>query len=178
MTATVHHLARSAGESLAAELDAAREVLLGVADRLAAVDSSELAQVAAAASAVVAAADAARAAVVIEAADRGVIAASDHPRANRWVEQSCRVADVPVGRGQARQLGEITATCTSVDVAGLREAVLGGRLSLEVAATVAKVFRRLRSAFEYPYWDDLLEIILDWAAEGARSISSTSCRTG
>ncbi len=167
MTATVHHLARSAGESLAAELDAAREVLLGVADRLAAVDSSELAQVAAAASAVVAAADAARAAVVIEAADRGVIAASDHPRANRWVEQSCRVADVPVGRGQARQLGEITATCTSVDVAGLREAVLGGRLSLEVAATVAKVFRRLRSAFEYPYWDDLLEIILDWAAEGA-----------
>ncbi|WP_052465882.1 HNH endonuclease signature motif containing protein [Mobilicoccus massiliensis] len=157
----------TSGEDAAAQLAAVREVLERVAEGLVSVPAHELAGLAAAATAVVAAAEAARAAVVLEASSRGVIAASDHPRTHRWVEQSCRDAGVPVAKGRARQLDEITRTCAGVDVHCLREAVVAGRLPMETAALVAKVYRRLRVTIEYPHWDDLMEILIDWAASGA-----------
>lgn len=150
-----------------AQLDAVRAALNDVAGGVVSIASHELAEVVAGATAVVAAAEAARAALVLEASSRGVIAASDHPRPRAWVEQSCREAGVPVTKGQARQLHDVTTTCAGPDAAGLREAVTRGRLPLETAAVVAKIYRRLRVSIRCPHWDELLEVIIDWAAEGA-----------
>lgn len=157
----------SAGDEVRAQFEAVRELLSDVPARLTMVGSAHLAAIAAAASSVVAAAEAARAAVVIEADGRGVIAESDHPRASRWVEQSCRDAGVPVARGQARQLHELTTACDGFDVAALRDAVTGGRVPLDAAATVAKVYRRLRRSIDYTNWEALLAALVGWAAEGA-----------
>ena len=156
----------TAGEVAIAQLDAARAVLSAVTAELSAVFSAELAAVAASAAALVAEAEAARAAVVLEAADRGVIAASDHPRPRAWVEQSCREADVPVTTTMARQLGDIGQTCLTHDVKGLRAAVIEGRLSTEVAATVAATYRRLRAGVDGFDWDELLETLIGFAATG------------
>ena len=129
--------------------------------------SDDLASLAADAAAALAAAQAAQAAVVLEAAERGVIATSDHPRPRAWVEQSCREAAVPAAKAQARWLHEVVATCLGTDVTGLREAVTGGRVPVETAATVARTYRRLRTRTDYGNWDALAEILLEWAASGA-----------
>ena len=157
----------TAGAQAVAALKAAREVLADMRSGLVKVDHRELADLAAAVSGMVAEAESLRAAVVLEASSRGVIAQSDHPRAHRWVEQSCRDAGVPVVRLQARELGDIAITCAGHDVAALREAVTAGKIPMESAATVAKAYRKLRQEIEYPNWDALLNIIIDWAAEGA-----------
>ena len=157
----------TAGAQAVAALKAAREVLADIRSGLVKVDHRELADLAAAVSGMVAEAESLRAAVVLEASSRGVIAQSDHPRAHRWVEQSCRDAGVPVVRRQARELGDIAITCAGHDVAALREAVTAGKIPMESAATVAKAYRKLRQEIEYPNWDALLNIIIDWAAEGA-----------
>ncbi|GMA38688.1 HNH endonuclease signature motif containing protein [Mobilicoccus caccae] len=158
----------SAGDAALAQLDAARESIAAVGAGLVAVSSEELDRLAASAAGVIAAAEAARAAIVLEASSRGVIAGSDHPRTKAWVEQTCRDAEVPVTSVMARQLQDIAQTCTGHDVAALREAVTAGRLPLESAAVVAKVYRRLREKIEHPHWDLLADILIDWAAEGAR----------
>ena len=69
-------------------------------------------------------AEAVRASLVMESAARGVIAESDHPRVDRWVEQSCVEAGVPVVRSQARQLHELVATARGFDVEEVRLAVV------------------------------------------------------
>lgn len=142
-------------------------LLSGVAQALDGVFSDDLASLAADAAAAVAAAQAAQAAVVLEAAERGVIASSDHPRPRAWVEQSCRDAAVPVAKAQARWLHDVTTTCLGTDVAGLREAVTGGRVPVEAAAVVAATYRRLRTRTDYGNWDTLAEILVEWAASGA-----------
>ena len=52
--------------------------------------------------AVVAVAEACRAAIVLDADARGVIASTDNPRVDRFVEQACRDAGVPVTARRAR----------------------------------------------------------------------------
>ena len=81
------------------------------------IPSGDLAAVAAAASALVSAAEATRAAVVLEAYQRGVIAQSDHPRVDRWVEQSSREGGAPVARAQARQLKDVASVPDGGDLA-------------------------------------------------------------
>ncbi|GMA41974.1 HNH endonuclease [Mobilicoccus caccae] len=131
------------------------------------IPSGDLAAVAAAASALVSAAEATRAAVVLEAYQRGVIAQSDHPRVDRWVEQSSREGGAPVARAQARQLKDVASVPDGGDLAVLRRAIIEGRVPMEAAATVARVFRRWRSSIDYGDWDVLLETLIGWAAEGA-----------
>ncbi len=152
---------------MVAQLEAAREALAAITNRLVRVDSDDLARVAASAAAVVASAHAAQAAIVLESASRGVIAGSDHPRVDRWVEHSYREAGAAVSRAQARALHEVSVTCAGSDVTALTQAVSTGRIPVEVAAVVAMIYRRLRTNIECPNWDVLLNEIVDWAAEGA-----------
>lgn len=155
--------AAPAGSGVRAQIEA----ILGITDGLSAVGNAELAGVAAAAAELVAAASAVQAAVVLEASTRGVIAQSDHPRTRAWVEQSCRDAGVPVTKAQARNLHDVAQTCVGHDVAALRQAVTKGRIGTDLAAVVAKTFRRLKKQIQYPHWDDLLQILVDQAADGA-----------
>lgn len=99
--------------------------------------SGDLAVIAAHAAAVVAAVEAMRAAVVLDADARGVIASSDNPRVDRYVEQSCREAGVPVTPRHARTLRAITTACDGAQMSVLREAVTSGRIPLETAAVTA-----------------------------------------
>ncbi len=159
-------VAGGADEAFLAHLDALTVGLQAVGHGLDRVSTDVLAAGAARAAAVMAAAEAMRAAIVLEARDRGVIANSDHRRLDRWVEQACRDAGVPVTPGQARQLHAIARSCTGYDLAALREAVTTGRIPLEAAALVATTFRRLRSKIEHGNWDILLATLIDWAAAG------------
>ena len=145
----------------------AREMLASIPKDVAGVFSHDVAEVAAEVAAAVAAANAAQAAVVLEASARGIIAASDHPRPQRWVEQSCREGGAPVTRRAARDLHEVTLTCAGPDGEPFRDAVTCGRLPVESAGLAATVFRRLRRDIDYPNWEALAEIIIDWAAAGA-----------
>ncbi|MDO5630148.1 MAG: DUF222 domain-containing protein, partial [Mobilicoccus sp.] len=156
----------SAGEVAVAQLNAARELIAAAGSDPVAFSSRELADVAIAAAGVIAAAEAARAAVVMDASVRGVIGSSDHPRTNRWVEESCREAGVPVTSAMAKQLHDITATCVGFDVKVLRDAVTSGRLSVEAAATVAGIYRRLRTKTSGANWDELAETLIAWMATG------------
>lgn len=115
-----------AGSDLLSQLKTVRGVLAGVAARLPEVGSAELTQVAAQASAVVAAAEAARAAVVLDADARGVIASSDNPRVDRFVEQACRDAGIPVTTRHAATLKDVASACEGHDVSAVREAVVSG----------------------------------------------------
>ncbi|WP_052465872.1 HNH endonuclease signature motif containing protein [Mobilicoccus massiliensis] len=167
-TAPVIELPPPAGHGdVLARLQEARQLLVGIPGDLAGVMSDDLAALAAEAAAVAAAADAAQAAVVLEASSRGVIATSDHPRPQRWVEQSCREGGVPVTRRAARDLHEVALTCAGPDAERIREAVTCGRLPVESAGLVARIFRRLRASVDYPDWDALAQIVVDWAASGA-----------
>lgn len=159
--------------ALCAQLESFREALLGLPNRLVGVSSHVLASLAASAAGVVAAAEAARAAVVLEAHSRGVINASDHPRTRDWVEQSCKEAGVPVVKAHARQLQDITTDCDGYDLLALRAAVTEGRVPMDAAANVAKVFRRLKKKTNYSNWDKLLQILIDWAAgEDSRGLAT------
>lgn len=144
-----------------------RELLSGVPGDLVGVASEELAGIAADLAGVVAAAQAAQGAAVLEASARGVIADSDHPRPRAWVEQSCREGGVPVARGTARALHDVVRTCTGPDADLVRAAVTSGRLPVDVAGTVADMYRRLRTSIDHPHWDALADIIIGWAADGA-----------
>lgn len=166
-------VAGSAGEAMGARLDAIRQALQGVAGALVPVGSHELAALAGHAAGVVAAAEAARAAIVLEAHQRGVIAGSDHPRVDRWVEQSCREGGAPVTRGQARQLKEVTQECAGPDLQPLREAVLAAGVSLEMAACLAATYRRLRAKIDLDCWDVMLAEMIAWAREGALRVTCT-----
>ena len=154
-------------DSVLARLRAARGLLAGIESDLVSVTNGDLAECAALAAAVVAQAQAVQAAVVLEASSRGVIAESDNPRPQRWVEQASREAGVPVARRIARDLHEVTVTCEGPDAEVIREAVVSGRLPVETAGLVAKTYRRLRRDIDHPHWDELAEIIIDWAASGA-----------
>ena len=154
----------NADDAVGAQLEAIRGALTGLPERLVGVSSQALASLAACAAAVVAAAEAARAAVVLEAHSRGVIAASDHPRTRDWVQQSCADAGVPVTRSQARQLHDVTTGCDGHDLIALREAVTAGQVPMESAALVASVFRRLKKKTDCANWGDLLKALIGWAA--------------
>ncbi len=162
-------LPESADEAFLAQLDALAGGLRAVTQELVHVSSDALAAGAARAAAVMAAAEATRAAIVLEAHSRGVIDTSDHPRVDKWVEQACREAGVPVTRGQARQLHDIAHSCNGFDLAALREAVTAGQVPLEIAALIARTFRRLNASIDCDNWDAMLQALIDWAAAGGVS---------
>ena len=103
------------------------------------------------------AAKAAQAAIVWEADERGVIAASDHPRVAGWVEQSCREGDAPLTPGVGRALEQLTRACRGHhDLAPLRAAVQAGQMPVERGAEVASTYRRLKARIEVNCWDVVL----------------------
>ena len=157
----------SVGEQLLAELEAIQQQLASVAGRLGGVFAPELAGLAARATAVVAVAEAARAAIVLDADARGVIASTDNPRVDRFVEQACRDAGVPVTNRHAHTLKDVAAACEGHDVSTLRAAVVTGRVTLESAAIAARFYRRIRQAVVPGNWEPVLESVIDAVAAGA-----------
>lgn len=157
----------AAAEELLAQFAAIRQLLAEVPARLQAVSSPDLARLTAEATATLAAVEAARAAVVLDAHSRGVIASSDNPRVDRFVEQACRDAGVPVTKKHASTLREIAETCEGHDATALREAVTTGRIGLESAAVTARFYRRIRSKITLHNWEPVLEDILGYVAAGA-----------
>lgn len=153
-------MALETGQAIEVEL---RVIAAGL-DRVA---SNELTGLATAATAMLAAAEGLRAAVVLEAQARGVIASSDHPRVDHWVKQTARDADVAVSRTQSRQLKEIAAIPEGHDLDALRDAIVSGAVPLDTAAEVVRVFRRLRRDTEPADWGEVLRILIEWAAAGA-----------
>ena len=150
-------------------LGAMRQALGQVVDVLPRVAGADLAALAAAAAGVVAAAKAAQAAIVWEADERGVIAASDHPRVSGWVEQSCREGHAPLTPGVGRALEQVTRACRGHhDTAPLRAAVQSGELPVERAADVAMTYRRLKARIEVNCWDVVLAELMGFVASGAR----------
>ncbi len=150
-------------------LGAMRQALGQVVDVLPRVAGADLAALAAAAAGVVAAAKAAQAAIVWEADERGVIAASDHPRVSGWVEQSCREGDAPLTPGAGRALEQVTRACRGHhDLAPLRAGVQCGQMPVERAAEVASTYRRLKARIEVNRWDVVLAELMGFVASGAR----------
>ncbi len=157
------------GSRWAESLGAMRQALGQVVDVLPRVAGADLAALAAAAAGVVAAAKAAQAAIVWEADERGVIAASDHPRVSGWVEQSCREGHAPLTPGVGRALEQVTRACRGHhDTAPLRAAVQSGELPVERAADVAMTYRRLKARIEVNCWDVVLAELMGFVASGAR----------
>ncbi len=157
------------GTELIQGLEQMRQALNQVAGVLPRVAGRDLAALAAAAAGVVAAAKAAQAGIVWEADERGVIAASDHPRVAGWVEASCREGDVPLTPGAGRALEAVTRACKGQhDLTPLRAAVQGGELPVERAAEVATTYRRLKARIEVDCWDVVLAELMGFVAGGAR----------
>ena len=156
-----------AGEELLAQLRHIREVLAGVPARLPMVSSPDLARLSAEATAVVAVAESARAALVLDAHARGVIASSDNPRVDRFIEQACRDAGVPVTKKHAFTLKDIAETCEGHDAAALREAVTTGRIGLDSAAMTARFYRRIRAKVTLNNWEPVLADLIEAVANGA-----------
>lgn len=157
------------GARLVESLREVREALGQVVDVLPRVAGADLAALAAAAAGVVAAAKAAQAAIVWEADERGVIAASDHPRVSGWVEQSCREGDTPLTPGVGRALEQLTRACRGHhDLTPLRAAVQGGQMPVERGAEVASTYRRLKARIEVNCWDVVLAELMGFVASGAR----------
>ncbi|NYE00352.1 hypothetical protein BJY21_001536 [Kineosphaera limosa] len=148
-------------------LDAGSATLLGHAGDLTRLGSDDLAGLAAGAAKIVNAAKALQAAVVMEARERGVIAASDNPKTAAWVEQSCRDAGVPLAPAQARGLDEVSRTCSTPDVARLKDAVVAGECTVESAAIIASTYRRLSPKVDVRGWDTVLDQLIGWLGEGA-----------
>lgn len=157
----------AAAVELLAEFAAIREMLAEMPARLARVSSPDLVQLTAAATAVVAVAEAARAAVVLDAHARGVIASSDNPRVDRFVEQACRDAGVPVTKKHALTLKDTAETCEGHDATALREAVTTGRIGLESAAMTARFYRRIRSKITLHNWEPVLADLITAVSQGA-----------
>ncbi|MDO5697650.1 MAG: DUF222 domain-containing protein [Dermatophilus congolensis] len=155
------------GADVLRQLVAVRQILTQLPGQLASVYSPDLARLVTEASGVVAAAEAARAALVLDAHGRGVIASSDNPRVDRYVEQAHRDAGAPVSARQAATLKDIANVCDSPDVAPLREAVTCGRISIDTAAMAARFYRRIRPAVGPITWEPVLETIIDAVAGGA-----------
>ena len=157
------------GTRLVEQLREVRELLGQVVGVLPRVAGADLAALAAAAAGVVAAAKAAQAAIVWEADERGVIAASDHPRVAGWVEQSCREGDAPLTPGVGRALEQLTRACRGHhDLAPLRAAVQAGQMPVERGAEVASTYRRLKARIEVNCWDVVLAELMGFVASGAR----------
>ncbi|GAB94043.1 hypothetical protein KILIM_001_00450, partial [Kineosphaera limosa NBRC 100340] len=148
-------------------LDAGSATLLRHAGDLTRLGSDDLAGLAAGAAKIVNAAKAFQAAVVMEARERGVIAASDNPKTAAWVEQSCRDAGVPLAPAQARGLDEVSRTCSTPDVARLKDAVVAGECTVESAAIIASTYRRLSPKVDVRGWDTVLDQLIGWLGEGA-----------
>ncbi|GAB94670.1 hypothetical protein KILIM_009_00010, partial [Kineosphaera limosa NBRC 100340] len=148
-------------------LDAGSESLLEYAGDLTRLGSDDLAGLAAGAAKIVNAAKAFQAAVVMEARERGVIAASDNPKTAAWVEQSCRDAGVPLAPAQARGLDEASRTCSTPDVTRLKDAVVAGECTVESAAIIASSYRRLSPKVDIRGWDTVLDQLIGWLGEGA-----------
>ncbi|NYD99947.1 hypothetical protein BJY21_001132 [Kineosphaera limosa] len=148
-------------------LDAGSATLLRHAGDLTRLGSDDLAGLAAGAAKIVNAAKALQAAVVMEARERGVIAASDNPKTAAWVEQSCRDAGVPLAPAQARGLDEVSRTCSTPDVARLKDAVVAGECTVESAAIIASTYRRLSPKVDVRGWDTVLDQLIGWLGEGA-----------
>ncbi|NYE00473.1 hypothetical protein BJY21_001657 [Kineosphaera limosa] len=148
-------------------LDAGSATLLEHAGDLTRLGSDDLAGLAAGAAKIVNAAKALQAAVVMEARERGVIAASDNPKTAAWVEQSCRDAGVPLAPAQARGLDEVSRTCSTPDVARLKDAVVAGECTVESAAIIASTYRRLSPKVDVRGWDTVLDQLIGWLGEGA-----------
>ena len=161
-------VALSVGEQLAGALEGATAVLMAIPRQLEAVFSFDLAELTARACAVVAAAEAAQAAIVLAAEARGVIASSDNPRVDKYVEQACRDANVPVSTRRAALLKNVALSCHGHDVTALRDAVTTGRVSIETAELVATTFRKMRAKIGPGHWDPIVEALIDYAAAGAR----------
>ena len=159
-------MAAPVGETLLAQMRAARAALWGLPGLLSQVGSDELPELAAAAAGAVAAACAAQAAVVLEAEDRGVIAESDHPRVPAWVQQSHVEAGVPVSPSRARALGALARICDRPDAEPLREAVLDGRVTVEAAELLAATYRRLQGSIAVKSWDGVMDALIGLAAHG------------
>lgn len=157
----------SVGDGVGARLRLARQALSDVAAALAAVPSDDLAGLAADAARVVAAAQAAQAAVVLEAHERGVIAASDHPRVGAWVAEASRATDAPVSPAVGRAYEQVAALCHTHDLTPLREALTAGRIPVDAAALVARTYRRLRGRIDVDCWETVLAEMMAWAAQGA-----------
>ncbi|NYD99015.1 hypothetical protein BJY21_000200 [Kineosphaera limosa] len=148
-------------------LDAGSATLLEHARDLTRLGSDDLAGLAAGAAKIVNAAKALQAAVVMEARERGVIAASDNPKTAAWVEQCCRDAGVPLAPAQARGLDEVSRTCSTPDVARLKDAVVAGECTVESAAIIASTYRRLSPKVDVRGWDTVLDQLIGWLGEGA-----------
>lgn len=157
----------AAGEGLLAQLASVRGVLAAVPEQLVGASSTDLAALVAEACAVVAAAEAARAALVLDADARGVIASSDNPRVDKFVEQACRDAGAPVSTKAALTLKDIAVACEGHDVAPLREAVSSGRVSVDTAAVAARFYRKIKAAIGPGNWEPVLVTIIDAVAGGA-----------
>ncbi|MDO5697424.1 MAG: DUF222 domain-containing protein [Dermatophilus congolensis] len=163
------------GAGLLAQFASVRRVLADIPAELTAVGSVDLARLTAEASAVVAAAEAARAAVVLEADARGVIASSDNPRVDRFVEQACRDAGVPVSTRQAAALKDISVACEGHDITPLRDAVTSGRVGVDSAALAARFYRKIKSAIGPGNWGPVLGAIIDTVANGATARDLDGC---
>ena len=150
-----------------AQVEAARELMRGVNEQLVRLYGRELPELTASVTGLIAESEAARAALVLDAHSRGVIAESDNPRPADWVRQAAADAGVPFNKPQAAQLQAVTAVCAEHDLRDLRAAVVEGRLPLNTAAQVAKTFRKWRDTISFTNWDALLEILIVWAASGA-----------
>ncbi|MDO5698041.1 MAG: DUF222 domain-containing protein [Dermatophilus congolensis] len=157
----------AAGEELLAQLESVQQILASMPERLTGVYSPDLAGLAAQACALVAAAEAVRAAVVLDADARGVIASSDNPRVDRFVERAHRDANAPVSSRAVLALKDIARVCQTPDVSPLREAITAGRISVDTAASAARFFRKLQAAIGPGNWEPVLEAIIDAVAAGA-----------
>ena len=161
------HVGPVIAADLAAITDAARSAVTRVATDAVRYAEAELPGLLASLLALRAAAEGAALAVVLEAADRGVVAASSAAGLGQWVQTVADAVDVPVTGSEAGKWAHLAAECARPDSGVLRRACTSGRVPVAIGSFLAKELRGMRSQVEAGLWDACADALTGYAADGA-----------
>ena len=161
------HAGPVAAADLAAITDAARSAVTRVPADAVRYAEAELPGLLASLLALRAAAEGAALAVVLEAADRGVVAASSAAGLGQWVQTVADGVGVPVTGSEAGTWAHLAAECARPDSGVLRQACTSGRVPVAIGSFLGKELRGMRSQVEAGLWDACADALTGYAADGA-----------
>lgn len=163
----VEHSGFCVAADVVAIADAARDVLGHVPEATTRYAESDLPALLQSLLRLRAAAEGAALAVVVEAAERGVVPRSTAAGVADWVRVVADAVDVPLTGAEAMKWANLAEDCRRPDSGVLRSACTSGRVPVSVGSSLGKELQGMRSQVDADLWDVAADALTGYAAGGA-----------